>query len=63
MNIKIKDKVTVQYPGGMRTGGVVLSIIQVQGKEPEYVVVFEQIYGTHGHFSPSQIIAHVPVSA
>lgn len=59
MNIKIKDKVTVQYPGGMRLGGVVMSIITVQGKEPVYEVVFEQIYGTHGQFSLNQIIAHV----
>lgn len=61
MNIKIKDKVTVQYPGGMRLGGVVLGIIQVQGKEPSYDVVFEQLYGTHGQFPLSQIIAHVSV--
>ena len=61
MNIKIKDKVTVQYEGGMRLGGVVLGIIQVQGKEPSYDVVFEQLYGTHGQFTQSQIIGHVAV--
>jgi len=63
MNIKIKDKVTVQYPGrrGWRVAGVVLSIIQVQGKEPTYEVVFEQLYGTHGQFQANQIIAHVSV--
>lgn len=59
--MKIKDKLTVQYPGGLRLTGTILSIIQAQGKEPEYVVAFGSVYGLHGTFQANQIINHVSV--
>ena len=47
--IKIGDKVIARYPSGMLAlGGKVLNIIQGQGKDPEFEVVFSS--GTHNTF-------------
>ena len=56
MNIKIGDTVFARFPNSaLGLGGVVLMIVQVQGKEPEYNVQFST--GATHTFPASQVIA------
>ena len=52
--LSIGTKVVATFPNScFRLGGKVFGVIQVQGKEPEYVVEF--LDGSHNHFASSNV--------
>ena len=59
-NIKVGDKVTVQFPdSALRVGGDVIGVITVPGKEISLTVQFS--YGAHQQFPVSNVITHVSI--